>query len=196
MEEVRIASKGQIEVAAKDKVQVSAIEVDALADADLKLTAVTHTMAAQAAPRAGGTDLAKLVLKAASALGTAELTTDGGQSVKMEQKAPANTSAISATTPGNFAVDAGAKTTVEAQTEITLSIKGGGPSLKMDANGITLKVGPSAEISLKADSVTMKFGSSVVCRLAQDKATLVWGTSKVALSASGADVQSVKVTGG
>lgn len=146
----------------------------------------------------GSPDLATLSLlaSAATSLGTAEIATAGGQSIKLEQKAPATGSKIHATTPGDFAVDAGAKVAVEAATEIKLGIAGGGPTLKMDANGISLKMGPQAEIQVKTDQVVLKLGSSIACRLAQDKATLTWGTSQVSLSASGPELKGAKITSG
>lgn len=196
-EEVRIASKKEIEITADQKVLVTTDFMDVLGDQDIKLAAPLQTFAAQVNPRLPSTDLARLVLAASAAnLGTAELSTDGGQSFKMAQKKPAKTSEISAVTPGTVKVDAGAKIHIEAQDEIKLSIKNGGPSITMNSSGITLKVGPSSQILMKNEQVIMKFGNSIVCRLAQDQAMLKWGPSHVVLNAQGGDIAGPKIAEG
>ncbi|MEZ4315492.1 MAG: hypothetical protein R3F14_46340, partial [Polyangiaceae bacterium] len=187
-EEVRVTSKGEVEVAADDKVLITADHADFLADQDVKVTAPLHTVAAQMNPRLGTTDLAKLVLQAAAGLGTAEVSTDGAQSLKLSQRKPAKTSEIAAVTPGTVKIDAGAKINIEAQDEIKLSLKNGGPSLTMTASGIVLKVGPSAQVLVKQDQVILKFGNTVICRLAADQAQLKWGASHVVLNAQGGDI--------
>ncbi|MFO0590561.1 MAG: type VI secretion system tip protein TssI/VgrG [Polyangiaceae bacterium] len=195
-EEVRVASKGEIEIAGDQKVLVTTDHADVVADQDVEVKAPHHKLAAQMDPRAPTTDLAKLLLDAAANLGTAEIATDGGQSFKMEQKRPAKTSEITAVTPGTIKLDAGAKIAIEAADEIKLSIKNGGPSITLNPSGITLKVGQSAQILMKADQVLMKYGGSVICRLSADKAMLKFGGSHVVLDAAGGDIQGPKIKQG
>ncbi len=196
-EEVRIASKDEVEITGDQKVLVTTDHLDALGDVDVKIAAPLQTFAAQVNPRLGTTDLAKLVLTApATTLGTAELSTDGGQSFKMTQKKPAKTSEIAAVTPGNVKVDAGAKINIEAADEIKLSIKNGGPSITMNSSGITLKVGANSQILMKNDQVLVKFGNTVVVRLAQDQAQMKHGGSHVVLNAGGGDIKGPKITEG
>lgn len=151
-------------------------------------------LSASAKNTAGATDLAKLVLTAvdATSLGKVEIATDGGQSLTLEQKNPANTSAITATTPGELKVDAGEKIKIEAGTEISLAIKNNGPSIKMDASGITLKVGSKAEVKIKADQIVLTLGTSIV-RLNADKAAITKGASQVNLSPSGVEIKGTKI---